>query len=236
MKKLVLLTLVAAVAMMAVFGVSMETAKAQPEYQAVFTNSVYPWTAGTKLDDCITCHNLWETTLNPYGLGVQTAMIANSVEITVALWIAAGEDSDGDTVENYDEIFLLHFPGDATDYPVCADNDSDGAYNFLFCTYTTPDCNDNDDTMFPGNAETCDDAKDNDCDGDIDAADSDCESWVCDTTDGDSDGFSTYGQWCGPVDCNDGDLTIFPGACDIKRDGIDQNCDGVDRTTGAPCK
>ena len=55
---------------------------------------------------------------------------------------------------------------------------------------------------------------------------------VCDD-DADGDGF-TYGS--NPnEDCNDSDPTINPDACDIKNDGIDQDCDGVDRTKGKPC-
>jgi serine protease AprX len=41
---------------------------------------------------------------------------------------------------------------------------------------------------------------------------------------------------CGTaVDCNDLDAGINPGACDIKSDGIDQDCDGQDRTRGKAC-
>jgi type IV pilus assembly protein PilY1 len=37
------------------------------------------------------------------------------------------------------------------------------------------------------------------------------------------------------VDCNDTDRDINPDACDIKGDGIDQDCSGADRTRGKPC-
>lgn len=238
MKRLLIVSLVAAVAISGVFGVFMERADAQEEYLPTLLNIWYDLD-GTKLDDCVTCHEAGATTLNPYGLDLNAAMLSNGTEITNALWMSDGLDSDVDGVVNYDELKLVTFPGDPTDYPLCADNDGDGVTNYgwkLSCVTSEIDCNDNDAAMFPGNTEICNDAKDNDCDGQIDAADSDCASWVCAENDLDGDGFSTYGDWCGPVDCNDGDATIFPGACDIKRDGIDQNCDGVDRTTGPPCK
>ena len=54
--------------------------------------------------------------------------------------------------------------------------------------------------------------------------------------DGDADGFFAE-EGCGtPLDCDDQDPTINPAACDVKRDGIDQDCDGVDRRRGRPCK
>lgn len=54
-------------------------------------------------------------------------------------------------------------------------------------------------------------------------------------TDSDADGFFAEASCGTEVDCNDFDATINPAACDIKRDGIDQNCDGVDRSNGKSC-
>lgn len=57
---------------------------------------------------------------------------------------------------------------------------------------------------------------------------------VC--TDADLDGFFVEASCGNELDCNDLDATINPAACDIKRDGIDQNCDGKDRRRGRVCR
>ncbi|MES0328254.1 MAG: S8 family serine peptidase, partial [Gammaproteobacteria bacterium] len=54
-------------------------------------------------------------------------------------------------------------------------------------------------------------------------------------TDADSDGFFAEAGCGTALDCNEFDAGINPDACDIKRDGIDQNCDGVDRSKGKSC-
>lgn len=54
-------------------------------------------------------------------------------------------------------------------------------------------------------------------------------------SDVDADGYFAEADCGTEVDCNDVDATINPAACDIKRDGIDQDCDGSDRTKGKSC-
>jgi len=49
-------------------------------------------------------------------------------------------------------------------------------------------------------------------------------------TDSDGDGYAIEGGTCGPVDCNDADTQISPGAFEISQDGIDQDCNGYDLT------
>jgi len=49
-------------------------------------------------------------------------------------------------------------------------------------------------------------------------------------TDADGDGFF---EDASPLDCNDSDASIYPGATEIANDGVDQDCDGADLTTDA---
>ena len=105
------------------------------------------------------------------------------------------------------------------------DNDNDGFTANL-------DCDDRDNTVYPGAPEICD-GKDNDCDG-LKDEDSIMETYYWDA---DLDGYgnsSLTKQDCRPTgryvllsgDCNDADPLINPGASEVCGDDIDNNCDG----------
>ncbi len=102
--------------------------------------------------------------------------------------------------------------------PNDVDDDGDGM------TENQGDCNDNDASIFLGATEICGDGIDQDCNG----SDLICQPTpTC--TDEDNDGFNaaTAGLDCGPLDCNDNDPAINPGAAERCSDGIDNNCDGL---------
>ncbi|MBN2798046.1 MAG: hypothetical protein JXX28_02775 [Deltaproteobacteria bacterium] len=132
----------------------------------------------------------------------------------------------------------------ASDAPTWyADGDSDGygdpATSARDCAQPegfvldSRDCDDGEGTAHPGAAETCADAIDNDCDGEINEASAvDAGSWHLDA---DRDGFGRPGigvRGCeapdGYVvsvnDCDDLDATVFPGAPQ-RCDGLANDCD-----------
>lgn len=115
----------------------------------------------------------------------------------------------------------------ACTFPIFVDSDHDGYYNY-------EDCNDNNPAIHPGAIEVCD-GVDNNCNGMID------EGLPLQTyyQDADSDGYgnpSVIVKACkGPTgyvsnntDCNDNNRIVYPGAPEIKHDGIDQDCNGYD--------
>ena len=72
----------------------------------------------------------------------------------------------------------------------------------------------------------CDDGFDNDSDGFIDCADSDCMV--------DNDGDSYYAEPCG-TDCDDSDAAINPGAAEVCDDGKDNDCDTLVDCADSDC-
>jgi hypothetical protein len=94
---------------------------------------------------------------------------------------------------------------DRFDPSLFTDDDGDGYSD------NQGDCDDTDPTVYPFAVEICDDGKDNNCNGAVDA----------DEPDADGDG---YGPCNG--DCDDSDPTIHPAAVEVP-DGVDNNCDGI---------
>lgn len=106
------------------------------------------------------------------------------------------------------------------------------------------DCDDTRAESFPGADEVCD-ARDNDCDGDIDEEAADTRTFYADS---DSDGYgdpddtvegceAPSGYVDSDEDCDDSDVTIYPGSVrlEVPQDGIDVDCDGRDFCTDLSC-
>jgi len=131
-----------------------------------------------------------------------------------------------------------------TVYYIDHDNDGHGVASATAClcepegkysTLTAGDCDDADDTVYPGAKEVCD-GKDNDCNGETDPNGiPGSEKYF---KDGDEDGYGNgniSALQCAPSagyptkvvgDCNDNDPEINPGHPEVC-DGKDNNCDSV---------
>jgi len=163
------------------------------------------------------------------------------------------QDIDGDGVTaaegDCDDLDPFNFPGNPemcdghdnncnglVDEGLTFDNDADGFTAIGSCEGTADDCDDSDPAINPGAVETCADGIDNDCDLLVDAQDDDAIDCPLDCTDTDLDNYATDGGDCGPVDCDDENADVNPGAEEICDDAIDNDCDGaVDEGCDAAC-
>ena len=175
----------------------------------------------------------------------------NGVEICEAVLgcqagtIVACDDLNPCTADSCNEILDTcdNVPIDADDDQTCCEVSFDWTGNGLNLNCCGDDLGE--DNPFESGIElTCDDGRDNDCDGSTDCADVDCAgSPSCiSCVDSDGDGYNITGGICGPIDCDDrpdgadgipdnadDGENINQGMTEICDDGIDNNCiDGVD--------
>jgi hypothetical protein len=134
----------------------------------------------------------------------------------------------------YGSVLLL------TSSSPCVDNDGDGYGDPATpeCPRPAWDCDDADPQVPSGlpegpfGDETCSDTLDNDCDGDVDDADSGC----CECIDNDGDEYGDPGceNCTNPErDCDDTEPDVNPGVSEDCSNGIDDNCNGLADCIGA---
>jgi hypothetical protein len=176
------------------------------------------------------------------------------------------QDTDGDLVGNttitltqcIEPVGYVLYPGDCDDnnnlvispstYYVDADNDGHGSMigvGLVTCTnpgagYATvaDDCDDTQNTVYPGAPELCD-GLDNDCINGIDDGLMMVPFFV--DADNDSYGAGVSTLYCqnpgvgySPADgdCDDSNPNAYPGATEVLDNGVDENCDGTDNYLG----
>lgn len=153
-------------------------------------------------------------------VGTSVSWIPDADGATTTNPLSADTDNDGlaDGVEDSNHNGRVD-AGETNPAVLDIDADQDGYYS-------TVDCDDTDNTVYPGAVELCD-GIDNDCDGFLAASeiDNDGDHYVeCTIDAGGWDGDSAI---IGGHDCDDTSASIHPGATETCYDGIDQNCDGA---------
>lgn len=139
---------------------------------------------------------------------------------------ACHRNSAGQTA--YDQGDLTYFcPEPIATGPICTDADNDGFYAEGIDCGTLADFNDNNAAAYPGAVEDCTDGIDNDGNGLADLSDPNAVGCPLNCTDMDGDTYSIDGGECGPIDCDDSNFAVNPGAEESCTDGIDNNCNGL---------
>jgi hypothetical protein len=138
------------------------------------------------------------------------------------------DDCDGETDEDVLSTWHADADGDGYGAPDATLDDCDPPLGYVS---NAEDCDDLNDSAFPGGTEVCDEA-DNNCDGAVDELvtttfyqDTDGDGYgLADVTTDDCDLPTGYAPVSG--DCDDGDRAINPSSAEIC-DGADNDCDGV---------
>ncbi len=167
-----------------------------------------------------------------FGFRVNDGMV-DSTEATISITV-----SDGRTTY-YHDFDLDGATNDTDTQVVCNDPDGSGIA-WVGIASRQSDCDDRDDSVYPGAPELCD-GKDNDCDGFIDEG-AVGATWYQDS-DGDLYGNATVSQQAcaqpsgyvlDSTDCDDSNAAVNPGATEVCN-GIDDDCDGfIDEGTIGP--
>lgn len=148
------------------------------------------------------------------GPGPHVVTYPSAGTFTVLLTVADGDLTDPTPARRRIEV---------TAATGCTDADGDG-WLAGDASCAPIDCDDGDPSVNPGAVEDCADGLDNDCNGLIDGADPAAVA-CAGCLDADGDRFSPEGDLCGPIDCDDTDPTVNPGAVEDCTDGRDNDCD-----------
>jgi len=155
------------------------------------------------------------------------------------------KDNDCDGLVDLDDPDVINVASAWADSDLDGYGDPDRPTNF--CASAPPDniadntddCDDRDSSVNPDGNEVCDGA-DNDCDGLVDADDTEADAIPTWAPDADSDGYgdadaafkacdnpgSGYAE--NARDCDDSTSSVHPDAAETCGDGIDSDCDGAD--------